>query len=191
MVTDTSIDLLADRAIADAVLGGDPEAFRVLVEREAATVIAACQRILRDPCEAEDVAQEAFVLAYRKLATFRGDGPIGGWLMRIALREARDRAVRRRPTVGLTDADGHHELRAARWGDPDAVAEANERASRLRSAIASLPAHYRDAVRMRYLDEWSFAEIAAATGRSEPTVRTHLHRGLVHLRTHLGKEERP
>lgn len=191
MVTDTSIDVQADRAMADAVLAGDPEAFRVLVEREAAAVIAACRRILGDPSEAEDVAQEAFVLAYRKLGTYRGDGPIGGWLMRIAIREARDRAVRRRPTVTLDDADERHPVSPAMWGDPVAVAEAKERAARLCSAVAALPAHYRDAVRMRYLDERSFGEIAAATGRPEPTVRTHLHRGLVHLRARLDKEERP
>lgn len=179
-----------DRSLADAVLGGDHEAFRALVEREAAAVLAVCRRVLGDPSEAEDAAQEAFVIAYRRLGTYRGDGPIGGWLMRIAVREARDRALRRRPTLTLDEAfDGRTPgTMTSAAGDPVATAESNERDSRLRSAIADLPAHYRDAVRMRYLDDRSFGEIAAATGRPEPTVRTHLHRGLAQLRARLGDE---
>ena len=77
-----------DRAIVDAVLGGDREAYRRLVEREAPGLIRACQRILGDQSEAEDAAQEAFVTAFRSLATWRGDGPLGAWLTRIAVRIA-------------------------------------------------------------------------------------------------------
>jgi RNA polymerase sigma-70 factor (ECF subfamily) len=176
------------------VLGGDRDAFRVLVEREAPAVIAACQRILDDHAEAEDAAQEAFLLAYRKLGSFRGDGALGGWLMRIAIREARDRAVRRRPATTLDADDGglSSTLRAVGHGvDPVVTLETSERAARLRSAIAELPAHYRDAVQLRYLDERSFEDIATTTGRPEPTVRTHLHRGLARLRTRLDDEVQP
>ena len=77
-----------DRAIVDAVLAGDREAFRHLVEREAASVVRACHRVLGDLHEAEDAAQEAFVTAYRSLAGWRGDGPFGAWLTRIAVRIA-------------------------------------------------------------------------------------------------------
>lgn len=183
-----------DRALADAVLGGDRDAFRTLVEREGPSVIAACQRVLGDRAEAEDAAQEAFLLAYRKLGAFRGDGALGGWLMRIAIREARDRAIRRRPTTAIdADHDGWSATLVATGDgeDPQATLETSERAARLRAAIAELPKHHRDAVRLRYLDELSFEEIAARTGRPEPTVRTHLHRGLASLRARLGSEARP
>ena len=63
-----------DRAIVQRVIDGDRDAFRILVEREAASVIRACQRILGDLHEAEDVAQEAFVIAYRSLGAWRGEG---------------------------------------------------------------------------------------------------------------------
>ncbi len=114
--------------------------------------------------------------------------------MRIAIREARDRAVRRRPATTLdTDGEGvSSTLRAVGHGvDPVATFETSERAARLRAAIAELPAHYRDAVQLRYLDERSFEDIAATTGRPEPTVRTHLHRGLARLRTRLDDEVQP
>lgn len=185
-----------DRSLADAVLGGDREAFRVLVDRESATILGACRRVLGDPTEAEDAAQEAFLLAYRKLGSYRGDGPLGGWLMRIALREARDRAVRRRATVSLTPDDEWESValdQAASaagpvTGDPSTALEASERAGRLAAAIAALPVHYRDAVRGRYVEGRSFEEIGLATGRPEPTVRTHLHRGLARLRADLVDE---
>lgn len=158
-------------------------------------MLAACRRVLRDPDEAEDAAQDAFVLAYRKIATYRGDGPIGGWLMRIAIREARDRAGRRRPTTSLdpgTDTrSGPVVALVSPDGDPSTSVEHGERAAHLRAAIDALPAHYGDAVRMRYLEDRSFEEISAATGRPEPTIRTHLHRGLAHLRAALGDEARP
>ena len=183
-----------DRALADAVLGGDRDAFRALVEREGAAVIAACQRVLGDRADAEDAAQEAFLIAYRKLGSFRGDGPLGGWLMRIAIREARDRAIQRKPTATLDDDRApafQHGPTTDPAHDPEASAESAERARRVRAAVGELPAHYRDAVRMRYLEDRSFEEIAALTGRPEPTIRTHLHRGLARMRARLDGEARP
>lgn len=117
--------------------------------------------------------------------------------MRIAIREARDRAVRRPSTEPLHMDDdeplSRAGLAAARLTSqgPEAVLESGERARGLRAAVEDLPPHYRDAIRGRYMDDLSFAEIALATGRSEPTVRTHAHRGLARLRAHLGKEARP
>lgn len=117
--------------------------------------------------------------------------------MRIAIREARDRAVRRPSTEPLRMDDDEPRSRSGLHGTwianqgPEALLESGERASGLRAAVADLPPHYRDAVRGRYMDDLSFAEIALATGRSEPTVRTHAHRGLARLRAHFAKEARP
>jgi len=180
-----------DRALVDAVLGGDREAFRALVDREAPVVLAVCRRILADPTDAEDAAQDAFLVAYRKLGTFRGEGPLGGWLMRIAIREARDRAIARRPTASLDDEAETIEIAAGTQDDPSSSVEGRERRAGLLAAIADLPAHYRDAVTLRYVNELSFSEIAAATGRPEATVRTHLHRGLHRLRERMTVESRP
>lgn len=180
----------ADRRLVDAVLAGDKDAFRALVEREAMTVLAVCRRILADPTEAEDAAQDAFLIAYRKLGSFRGDGPLGGWLMRIAIREAHRRGQRRRPVSSLEADPGtsgsDRQMEAS--PDPAALVEADERQRWLQAAIDALPDHYRDAVQLRYLDDLSYEEIEARTGRPQATIRTHLHRGLLRLRERLAAE---
>jgi RNA polymerase sigma-70 factor (ECF subfamily) len=180
-----------DRTLVDAVLGGDREAFRALVERESPVVLAVCRRILDDPSDAEDAAQDAFLIAYRKLGTFRGDGPLGGWLMRIAIREARDRALARRPAASLDATPGAYGAGLIADDDPTRAVERRERQVAVLAAIADLPDHYRAAVTLRYVDDLTYPEIAAATGRPEATVRTHLHRGLHRLRERLDTEVRP
>src|SRR4051812_44044498 len=76
------IEREADDDAAIVMLDGDREAYRVLVERESRGVVRACLRVLGDLQEAEDVAQEAFVSAYRSLGSWRADGPFGAWLSR-------------------------------------------------------------------------------------------------------------
>ena len=84
MVPQNPVD---DLALARRLAMGDEAAFQALVIRETAPVFRVCYRILGSVEEAEDAVQETFVLAYRALATYRGDGPPGGWLARIAVRE--------------------------------------------------------------------------------------------------------
>ncbi len=177
-----------DRAIVDAVLGGDREAFRVLVEREGAALVRACQRILGDPHEAEDVAQEAFVIAFRSLPSWRADGPFGAWLARIGVRLAVRRAARRRAVTWIDPhaADGRAEPAAlVDTTDPALSAVRAEQTATLRAAVAGLDEPYRETLALRFFAERSLAEIAAETGRPLGTVKTHLHRGLLRLRERL------
>ncbi len=179
----------ADRLLVDAVLAGDTEAFRALVEQEGATVLAVCRRILADPTEAEDATQDAFLAAYQKLGSFRGDGPLGGWLMRIAIREARHHGRRRRPMssfVPEVETATSNIVQSA--PDPAAIIETDELERWLHAALDGLPDHYRDAVRLHYLDDLSYQEIADITGRQQATVRAHARRGLLRLRENLVAE---
>ncbi len=179
-----------ERAMVRAVLDGDRNAFRGLVELEAASVVRSCSRILGDLHEAEDVAQEAFVIAFRSLATWRGEGPFGAWLARIAVRLAVRRAAARRAVTWLdpgggTREDGAAGLPAAVGGDPVAATLRAERDTTVRSAVARLDEPYREVVALRFFAERSLQEIADATGRPLGTVKTHLHRGLARLRAAL------
>jgi DNA-directed RNA polymerase specialized sigma24 family protein len=162
-----------DASIVRAVLAGDRDSYRHLVERESAAIIRACHRVLGDLGEAEDIAQEAFVIAYRSLASWRADGPFGAWLSRIAVRLAIRHAGRRKsvpwasPNASTEGGeDPMARLRADWTVDPEGLALRGERHANVRRAVASL------------------------TGRPLGTVKTHLHRGLLRLRGSMGEEAR-
>ena len=175
-----------DRSLVDAVLSGDPEAFQILVERNAGLVIGLCARILHDPAEAQDVAQEAFLKAYQALGTFRGDGSFGAWVTRIAVRRASARLMAHREVQSL-DGEAHaataDRLRSETDLAMDAIDDEDRRA--LWAAVAALPPGQREAVALRFARELSIDEIAALTGTPAGTVKSRLHRALHSLREHL------
>jgi RNA polymerase sigma-70 factor (ECF subfamily) len=188
-----------DRRIVEAVLAGDRDAFRRLVEREGPSVVAACARVLGDRSEAEDVAQEAFVIAYRSLGSWRADGAFGAWLSRIAVRLAVRRAAQRKhvtwldPIAAEADQPGRDRFRTAGGhdaADPAQTVIRSERDAQLRAAVASLDEPYREVVALRFFAERSLTEIAEATDRPLNTVKTHLHRGLARLRRVLEDHDR-
>lgn len=176
----------------DAVIAGDPLAFRVLIEREYAMVIAACRRVVGDRDEAEDVAQDAFVQAYRALATFRGDGPFGAWLRRIAVRTAVARLAARRDVIRL-DADLLDPRAAALHSgdDPQAMALDGEWRMAVREAVERLPAPQRDVILLRFYGDLSLQEIAELTSHPIGTVKSRLNRGVAGLRDHLAPRSAP
>jgi RNA polymerase sigma-70 factor, ECF subfamily len=171
------------------------------VDREGAHVVRACHRVLGDLHDAEDAAQEAFVTAYRSLAGWRGDGPFGAWLTRIAVRIALRKAGQRR-TVAWRDPFGREDgsendpitkamdqvsFESMPTTDPSSLALRGERATDVRTAVAGLPEPYREVVTLRFFGELSLGEIAVQTGRPLGTVKTHLHRGLLRLRAALAE----
>jgi RNA polymerase sigma-70 factor, ECF subfamily len=175
-------EVIDERAAVEAVLAGDRDAFRILVEHESAAVIRACHRVLGDLHEAEDAAQEAFVTAFRSLAAWRGEGPFGAWLTRIAVRIALRRAQRRRDVAWIDPTDPSARIDRPGGPDPAIATLRAERAEGLRDAVRRLDEPYREVIALRFFGDLSLDEIAAETGRPLGTVKTHLRRGLIRLR---------
>ena len=134
--------------------------------------------------------------AYRSLASWRGEGPFGAWLTRIAVRIAlrqvgQRRSVRWLDPSGGSATDIHDPASAASEAqavaasprtDPAMLAVRAEREAALRAAVSTLPEPYRETVTLRFFGELTLDEIARQTERPVPTVKTHLRRGLLRLR---------
>jgi RNA polymerase sigma-70 factor (ECF subfamily) len=141
--------------------------------------------------DAEEVAQDAFVRAYRALRTYPAERiralHLRAWLHRIALNLVRNRVrVRRLPAQALDDAMELADDTAMR---PETVAMRRAGAEELRCLVASLPVAYRDAVVLRHVQQLSYAEAADVLGRPVGTVKANVHRGLGLLRLALQARE--
>ena len=178
-----------DRELAQAIVAGDRDAFRLLVERESGPVVRACARVLGDLEAAEDVAQECFVTAYQSIGSWRGEGSLHGWLLRIGINRAL-RTVTRQPRPLPLEGDSGEPPEIAGGTEPLSDLLLAERDRLVHEAVAALPEPYRETIALRYFGELSIAEIANEMGHPIGTVKTHIGRGLLRLRPALS-EVRP
>jgi RNA polymerase sigma-70 factor (ECF subfamily) len=161
---------------------GERGAFDLLVLRYQHKVIKLVARLLRDPAEAEDVAQEAFVKAYRALGSFRGDSAFYTWLYRIAVNTARNAMAsrQRRPLdyeAELSEAEQATVESRLRHGDtPEATALTEEIRETVNRAVAELPEDLRTAIILREVEGLSYEEIASAMDCPVGTVRSRIFR---------------
>lgn len=178
-------DAVADARLVQGLRSGDEGAFRTLVELEATTVLRTCYRILGSLHDAEDAAQEVFVIAHRAMGSFRGDGTPRAWLLRIATRECwrMSAALRRRRELDTIADPALAPALVAR--DPAQEVIDAERQELIRRSVAALPDPYREVVTLRFFGELPIADIATVTGRPTGTIKAQLHRGTERLRRAL------
>ena len=157
-------------------------AFDLLVLKYQHKVVKLVARLLRDPAEAEDVAQEAFVKAYRALGSFRGDSAFYTWLYRIAVNTARNAIAsrQRRPVdyeAELSESEQSNLASRLRHTDtPEATALSEEIRETVNEAIERLPEDLRTAIVLREVEGLSYEEIAAAMDCPVGTVRSRIFR---------------
>ncbi len=182
-----------DLALVDHLARDLDGAFPALVAGHADRLYTIAHRLLGVPSDAEEVAQDALLRAYRALAGYEPDRVralrLRSWLATITVNLARNRRRRtadRQPPASMTRlADAGWEPRDSGRLDPDGVAEQRAVADELARALLLLPIGMRAAVVLRHVDGLSVAETAAVLGRPEGTVKALVHRGLARLRHSL------
>jgi len=167
----------------------EPAAFEALVRRHQTTLYNFCLRMLGQPDDAADVAQETFVQLYSHLGRLDEQEPLAPWLFRVARNRCID-LIRRRRTVPLQlpDESGEGGLTLEPADDdplPDEMAERADLQRLLSAAIAELPPAYAEVVALRYAGDRSFAEIALILDVDEGAARVRFHRAKGLLRRHL------
>ena len=174
-----------DAALLARLRAGDELAFEELVRRETGHLLAVARRLLRNDDDAQDAVQQAFLSAFRALASFNGQSRITTWLHRIvtnaALMKLRTRG--RRPEDSIEDLlpnyleDGHHVEQFSEWALPaDRRLLQRELRARVRDAIDRLPESYRTVLMLRDIEELSTEETARALCVNANTVKIRLHR---------------
>jgi len=173
----------SDLVLVKRVQRGDKTAFDLLVRKYQHKVVKLVLRYVRNPAEAEDIAQEAFIKAYRALPQFRGDSAFYTWMYRIAINTAKNSlASRDRSPIAydldLTDPEESHSVQT-KLQDPDTpegMALTEEIRLIVNSAIEALPEELKTAIVLRELDGLSYEEIAAAMDCPVGTVRSRIFR---------------
>ncbi|MCB1560784.1 MAG: RNA polymerase sigma factor [Xanthomonadales bacterium] len=183
---------LDDGELVRLVRCGDRFAFRQITQRCNQRIFRVVRSVIRDEAEAEDVVQEAYLQAYRKIDSFRGESALSTWLARIALNEAYARLRSRHATLELDAMDPDHGDTTLihfptrqRGEDPAKVAARGQLRDLLERAVDQLPDAFRTVYVMRDIEGCSVRETAEALDLREETVKTRLHRARRRLRAEL------
>ena len=181
-----------ESSLIAAILSGEREKFHDLIRPYERQVYLTALSLLKNETEAEDVAQEAILRAYRKLGSFRGDAKFSTWLIAITLNEARTR-LREEKRSQLDSLDSSDQLEGSYtpatltdWRElPSEALEREEIRALLQQAVAQLPVAFREVVVLRDMEELSVNETAKALGISVSLVKVRLHRARLLLQKML------
>jgi len=183
-VPDPALQALTEPDLIAAALDGRPGAFDLVVERHRRPVYQICYRFMGNHEDASDLSQDVFLRAYRGLKAFKGNAALGTWLHRIAVNTCLNRVALKTPKgepLGETEpADTTSETPTERM-------LRDERAVRVRAAVAKLPAKQRAALILRTYQEQSHQEIADALGTSVGAAKANVFHALQNLKKLLGE----
>lgn len=190
----------ADLILVERVRNGDKRAFELLVEKYRRKIGRLLSRLVRDPEEVEDIAQETFIKAYRALPQFRGDAAFYTWLYRIAVNTAKNYlAARNRNMLTVSDVAGEEEeggeerYTAPDIDTPEAQLLSKQIAYAVNEAVEALPEELRTAITLREIEGMSYEDIANFMGCPIGTVRSRIFRAreaiAAKLRPILGTSE--
>ena len=183
---------LNDQQLLELCRDGDDAAFGVLVERHRARLFHSLVSMLKSPEDADDIIQEAFFQARRKLDTFRGDSAFYTWLYRIATNRAlsflRKQKQKTTSIEGLNETSGFDPAAPDNHGQPLKMVLREEHRQLVRETLAELPDDYRVVLVMKEFEGLRYDEIAELTENPIGTVRSRIHRGRIELADRLKRK---
>ena len=186
ILSPSALTTLSDEEVVERVLAGDASLFEILMRRYNQRLFRVARSILAEDSEAEDVMQEAYVRAFRELATFRGEARFSTWLTRIACHEALARARKRRRLVPIGQGGGGKPPEPpSETAGPERDMENRELQAVLHDAVEILPDSLRTVFCLREVEGLSTEQTADALGLSIENVRVRLHRAKRSLRQKL------
>ena len=171
-----------DQDLVRRVQAGDKRAFDLLVLKYQNRIIKLVSRFVRDPMEAQDIAQEAFIKAYRAIGSFRGDSAFYTWLYRIASNAAKNYLVaqkRRPPAMGVDAMEAEQyaiDTRLKEKETPESLLVTDELKALIFKTIESLPDDLKEAITLREMECMSYEDIAMIMGCPVGTVRSRIFR---------------
>jgi len=187
-------DRLSDAEVIQRAREGDQTAFEYLYRLHSRRVYAVCLRMVADPTEAEDLTQEAFLLLFRKIHTFRGESAFSTWLHRLAVNLVLMRLRKKSPPIvsieTTPDADAETGWPSIDIGAPDLLLEGSIDRINLARCIAQLPAGYRTMFVLHDIQGYEHQEIAKMLGRSVGDSKSQLHKARTRLRELLHEVQR-
>ncbi|MEQ1728627.1 MAG: sigma-70 family RNA polymerase sigma factor [Vicinamibacterales bacterium] len=183
-VPDPAIQGLAEPDLIAAVLDGRPGAFDLIVERHRRPVYQICYRFMGNHEDASDLSQDVFLRAYRGLKNFKGNAALGTWLHRIAVNTCLNRVAVKTPKSEPLEETQHVDTTSE---TPTERLLRDERAVRVRAAVAKLPAKQRAALILRTYREKSHQEIADTLGTSVGAAKANVFHALQNLKKLLGE----
>ena len=180
-----------DEVLVRRCRDGDSSAFSILVERHEPRVYHLCLRIIGDPEEARDAAQEALITCWRKLDQFRGESAFTTWLHRVTVNACYDqlRKRRRQPMLHLVAEEDDRQSEAGPAA-PD-HAEGIVTSAEVAAALREVPEEFRAALVLADVEDVPYDEIAAILEVAVGTVKSRVHRGRVALARALGMQREP
>ncbi|GKS64734.1 RNA polymerase sigma factor [Nitrospira sp.] len=172
-----------DAQLVARSLKHDHEAFGQLIERHASTIVSLAYRMVGNRAEAEDLAQEAFLTAFKALSTFRADSKFSTWLYRIGVNKCKDWLRAKRPGKGPADLDVDEALDSlvAEMRTPERLLSQQQVATQLEDAIARLPPLYREAFVMKHVEGLRYEEMEEILGVSSDTLKMRVYKGRLQL----------
>lgn len=191
----SSTPIRSEAEIIAAIIAGETQLYHELVRPYERSVYMMALSFMKNEADAEDVAQEAFIKAFRNLSTFRGDAKFSTWLISITLNEARNR-LRRQGIVRMQSLDEPPDEEGAvspallrDWREiPSEAVEREEVRKLIRKAVETLPEIYRQVFLLRDVEELNVSETAQTLSISISNVKVRLHRARMMLQKELAPQ---